>query len=449
MATTPPSASVLQRLLAHEQDPGRHVLLRDATVLTGRAGDAPLRGDLLVVGSQIAQLGTVDPLSPGAKDAVVVDLDGAIVMPGLVDAHLHAWEGQLRGLAPDADFEGYLDLAHRRLAPHYLPEDSRIGNLVTALACLDAGITTIIDNSHNTRSHEHGLAAVEGLLESGIRAVHAAGAPLFGAWDLALGDHLDRLAAYLADKELVTLRLMEGGPALENWRLAAERGLWVSTEVVDDGWLPLLAEPGAGELARSGHSFNHCTSMSSQAWRFVVEAGIEVNVCPRSDSHFGIGSERPTVDDARAAGLVPGLSSDNELSYGIDMFTEMRVLLHQQRAHHHSQRNAPAATTRVSAAQALEMATRGGARNAGLGDSAGSLEVGQQADLIVLDPVGPGVLPPADPVAAAVLFANPGSVSAVFVAGQVRKWAGALVGVDRHGVREAAERSRDRLVSTL
>jgi len=443
------TAPTLDLLIAQEHDPSRRVVLRDATVLTGRAGDGPVRGDLLLVGSRIAALGTVDATGPGLESAVVVDLDGAIVMPGLIDAHLHAWEGQLRGMAPDADFDTYLDLAHRNLAPHYRPEDSHIGNLATALACLDAGITTIIDNSHNTRSHEHGVAAVDGLLASGIRAVHAAGAPLFGTWDLPLGDHLDKLATHLSGAgDLLTLRLMEGGPTLENWRVAAERGLWVSTEVIDAEWLAAVAGPHATDLARAGHTFNHCVDLHPEAWQFIVDAGIQVNVCPRSDSHFGVGPAYPAVDEARAVGLLPGLSSDNELSYSIDMFTEMRVLLHQQRARHHQARRTGDQTiARLSAAEALEMATLGGAHNAGLGARTGSLEVDKEADLVILDPVGSGVVPPADPVAAAVLFAHPGTVAGVFVGGRVRKWDGALVGVDTAAVRSAAERSRRRLVS--
>ncbi|POZ99489.1 amidohydrolase, partial [Pseudomonas sp. MWU12-2312b] len=54
-----------------------------------------------------------------------------------------------------------------------------------ALGCINAGITTIIDNSHNARSGAHSDAAIEALQDAGIRAVHAPGAPLSGEWDSA------------------------------------------------------------------------------------------------------------------------------------------------------------------------------------------------------------------------------------------------------------------------
>ena len=51
---------------------------------------------------------------------------------------------------------------------------------ITALGCIDAGITCIVDNSHNSRSAAHSDAAVQALIDSGIRASHASGAPQTG-----------------------------------------------------------------------------------------------------------------------------------------------------------------------------------------------------------------------------------------------------------------------------
>lgn len=106
-----------------------------------------------------------------------------IVLPGFVDSHLHAWAGQLRGLAPAVDLETYIGRTHGGAAPHYRPHDMYVGNLITSLQCLDAGVTTILDNSHNTRTADHSNAAVEALFDAGIRAVHASGAPIASTWD--------------------------------------------------------------------------------------------------------------------------------------------------------------------------------------------------------------------------------------------------------------------------
>ena len=57
----------------------------------------------------------------------------------------------------------------------YRPEDAYIGDLVTALGAINAGVTTMLDWSHIGNSPEHTDAAIRGLRESGIRAVYAFG----------------------------------------------------------------------------------------------------------------------------------------------------------------------------------------------------------------------------------------------------------------------------------
>ena len=81
----------------------------------------------------------------------------------------------------------------RDFAPHYRPDDMYAGNLITALGCIDAGITCVIDNSHNSRSSAHADMAVKALINSGIRAVFASGAATFGEWDRNWPEDVTRL----------------------------------------------------------------------------------------------------------------------------------------------------------------------------------------------------------------------------------------------------------------
>lgn len=140
------------------------------------------RGDILVTGSTITAVGqNLD--APGAH---VIDATNMIAMPGMVDSHRHAWEGQLRRINPNATcLDDYSNATHFSFAKYYRPEDIYVGNLLTALGAIDAGITTMIDNSHNSRTAAHADAAVEALLDAGIRAIHASGAPVAGEWDKA------------------------------------------------------------------------------------------------------------------------------------------------------------------------------------------------------------------------------------------------------------------------
>ncbi len=109
-----------------------------------------LRGrDILIRDGKIAQVG--EDLARKAGEAVVIDAAGTIAVPGFVDAHVHAWEGQLRGAAPTLDFGGYLSFTAFGYGPHYRPHDNYVGTLAAALVALDAGITTIVDPPHCQR----------------------------------------------------------------------------------------------------------------------------------------------------------------------------------------------------------------------------------------------------------------------------------------------------------
>jgi hypothetical protein len=61
-----------------------------------------------------------------------------------------------------------------------------------------------------------------------------------------------------------------------------------------------------------------------------ADSGAALNMVPRSDSHFGLGAFVPVLEAVRR-GIQDGLSYDNEISYGYDLFTEMRVLLTVER----------------------------------------------------------------------------------------------------------------------
>ncbi len=98
-----------------------------------------------------------------------------------------------------------------------------VGNYLTAVGCIDAGITCVIDNSHNARTAAHSDAAVEALMDSGMRAVHASGAPQAGDWNKQWPADLERLQKkyFSSADQLVTLRMFSG-PNRDNWAARAQ-----------------------------------------------------------------------------------------------------------------------------------------------------------------------------------------------------------------------------------
>lgn len=428
---------------------GRRILLRAGAVITLDTALGDFVGDVLIEGERIVEVGP-DLVDRAGENAIVVDARDAIVIPGLVDSHLHAWAGQFRGLTFDLDFPTYMHLVHHQLAPRYRPDDMRTGNLLSALVALDAGVTTILDNSHNARTLDHMTAAVEGLAASGIRAVHASAAPVDGTVKPAdWTANLERLRtrSFSTEDQLLTLRIMDLGSSEELWRYASEQDLWVSTEMGSH-------VTNLGDLVRAGlltekHTFNHCLSLPDDDWRRIADAGAAVNLCARPDAHFGLGQAVPPVDQALSFGLVPGLSTDNETVYISDMLTEMQHLITLHRGHTFGRLSAGEKTTQLTQRQVLEFATVGGAANCGLSDRIGSLTPGKQADVVLLRRTDLNTSLSRNAFSTLLGFSHRGNVDTVFVAGRVRKWRGHLVGHDLSRVIADASASRSRILNEL
>jgi 5-methylthioadenosine/S-adenosylhomocysteine deaminase len=445
-------AATFYRLVRAIHDPRRRILLRGATIISmdPAVGDF-VRADLLIEGKRIA---SIDPnLSAVGRDgnAIVVDCEGTILIPGMVDCHRHAWEGQLRGLIPNSTTIGdYMGATHRGFAPFYRPEDMYVGNLITALGCIDAGITCFIDNSHNSRSAAHSDAAVQALIDSGVRAVHASGAPTFGEWDRQWPQDVGRLQRqfFASDDQLVTLRLFSRGLVKEDWETARQLGLWLS---IDGAGAPnsaqMLREFQQAGLVDGHHTINHGNNLPDASWELIRSAGMTVNACPRSDAQWALGPPSMGLQDALDHGVRPGLSVDNETAYSTDLFTEMRVAFNLQRWTIHSARSRqePKLPALLTVRDMLEFATIRGAQNAALDRKIGTLTPGKEADVVAIRADDINMMPLTNAISSVVSYAHPGNVDTVLIAGEIRKWRGRLVGHDLANIRARVQQSRDDL----
>src|SRR6202041_2666146 len=189
-------------------------------------------GDVLVDGGRIAAVG----VNLQAGGAEVIDATGSIVMPGLIDAHHHMWLGVMRRMMPDVDdLFAYIDVVANTLGAHYRPLDMFLSTRLTAVASLDAGITTIIDACHSSRSPGHTDAALDALDGAGIRALHMVGAAMDKKASAAhLPQDLERLARkWNNDANLVRVGLF-GQLNLDWWKVARGLDMHILTEFIGD-----------------------------------------------------------------------------------------------------------------------------------------------------------------------------------------------------------------------
>src|SRR5215468_2640555 len=430
-------AATLERLLA-ANPATRRVLLKGGTILSvDPAVGNFAQGDILITGRTIAAVGR--DLGAAAQDgnAIVVDAAASILIPGMVDCHRHSWEGQLRAIIADSATIGeYMAATHQGFAPFYAPDD------------IDAGITCFIDNSHNSRSAAHSDAAIKAVFDSGARAVHASGAPTFGEWDQQWPQDLERMARqyFSSDDQLVTLRIFSRGLVRTDWENARRLGLWVSMDGAGRDAAALLADFKAAGLLDDRRAINHGTGLSDVAWELIRDAGLAVNVCPRSDSQWALGPAAMGLQDALDHGVRPGLSVDNEASYGTDLFTEMRVAFHLQRwTVHEAAMRKEKTPALLKVHDLIEFATIRGAGNAGLAKKIGSLTPGKEADIVVIRSGDINTMPLTNAASTVVSYAHAGNVDAVFIAGAPRKWRGRLVGHELKKIQQMVQDSRDRL----
>ena len=421
-------------------------LLKGGTVVTmdPKVPNLPT-GDVLVEGGRISAVGP----NLSADGAETIDAAGSIVMPGLVDAHHHMWLGVMRRLMPDVDdLFAYIDVVAETLGAHYRPRDMYLSTKLTAVASLDAGITTIIDACHSSRSPEHTDAALDALHESGIRALHMVGAAMDKKASSAhLPSDLARLAInWNQGDNLVRVGLF-GQLNLDWWKVARSLDMRILTEFIGDlaKLGPEFAEPG---ILGPHNIFNHCTRIPRETWALFGNAGVNVTVNPRSDALFGFDDESFAYQQAIDHGLTPALGIDLDTAFGSDLFGEMHALFGQQRSamRYRRFRGEADAPAPISVDAVLRAATVNGARAAGLESEIGTLTPGKQADIIMVRTDGVAVFPMNNAIGTIVQAVERSDVDTVMVAGEVRKCCGKLVGVDVAKLNGEVNASRDHLL---
>jgi 5-methylthioadenosine/S-adenosylhomocysteine deaminase len=431
-------------------EPGRK-LIRGGTVLSmdPKVGDFAT-GDVLVEGDRIVEVGPGIALD-GAEE---IDASGMIVMPGFVDSHRHIWEGLLRNIGTDVPLEGrssYITYVLHKLAPAYRPEDAYIGDLVSALGAINAGITTLLDWSHIQGSPAHTDAVIQALKDSGLRAVFAYGFPWWGKWEERQPSWFVRAATeyFTTTDQMLTLALAAPGPEFtdfeitrDHWKLARETGARITTHVGvgsygQDGKLQEMGEAG---LLGPDTTYIHCTTLNDTEIQMIVDTGGTVSLASPVEMMMGHGM--PPIQKFLDRGLRPSLSVDVETNVPADMFNQMRSVMSLQRGLATEDGKPP-----LSPKEVLACATIEGAKANGLDSKVGTLAPGKRADLILLRTDRINVTPLNDPATAVVAGMDTGNVDTVLIAGRVMKHRGELLHVDWPAVRRMAAESRDHVIA--
>jgi cytosine/adenosine deaminase-related metal-dependent hydrolase len=400
-----------------------------AVVTMDAAGTEYTDGHLVLAGERIAAVGT-GPAPDGLPDARYVDTSGCLATPGLVNTHHHLYQWLTRGLAANASLFDWLT----ELYPIWGGLDAEL-----VLAAARAGLARLAGTGCTTTTDHHYVFPRDGgdVLAAEIDAAREVGLrfhPTRGSMDLGRRqgglppDHIvedidEILAATEAAVDAyhdpapgsmlqigvapcspfsVTEDLLTGAAELARRKDVRLHTHLAETSDEDDYCRERFGRSPAQYLADLGWLgpdvwLAHAVHLDDAAVALVAGSGTAVAHCPSSNARLGVGIAR--TRDLRAAGVPVGLGVDGPASNeASSLLEEVRHALLFARA-----RGGPGELT---ARDALELGTMGGARALGREAEIGSLEPGKLADVALwrLDRRHADI---ADPVAALVLGAPP------------------------------------------
>jgi 5-methylthioadenosine/S-adenosylhomocysteine deaminase len=430
------------------------ILLRGAHVVS-LAPNRPdtERVDILIEDDRIAAMGQyLDPTGD------VVDLTDRIVIPGLVNAHLHTWQTALRFAGADWSLLEYLAHTHGHVARQFTPGDMHIGTLAGALNQINCGTTTVGDWCHNCLTPGHADAAVDALSTAGIRAVFLHGTAHGGPTKPHDVREIDRLLdGLIAKNALLTVGMAIKGPqlsasdvAIADLRAALERGVIASMHQSAGSPGPGWNAVGAAGLWGPHANIVHGTGLTDEWVKRLADAGVSFTSTPENE--LGQGHCTAITEQLWRAGAAPSLGTDTETAVSGEVLTAARITLARQRGLAHEQElhrtGLSATTAALTSKQALSWATVHGARALGLADKVGHLAPGMRADLVVIDARALNLWPAHDPIAAA-LHAGIANIEAVMIAGRWRKLHHALVDTDIGEVKDRLQQSGERFAHKI
>lgn len=409
-------------------------LLRGGTVLTLGAKTANhAEADVLIDDGKVAEIG------PGlrARDAELVDATDTIVMPGFVDTHRHAWRSLFRNLG---EYGSSPEMSVGTVGEHYGPEDVYAATLIGLLGAVEAGITTVVDWAELALDDASADAALQAHRDAGLRTVLVPGT--------ASRHLLERVTQGAGPSTSVAVgaELVDPGRTTERRTVARDLGARLHIHAAE-GIPGAVARLAVQDPLGADVTLVHGAGFDEADLDAIRSSGAAVSLTPSSEMAGGLGSL--PIQELIDRDIRPGLGIGDEQVAPGDLFAQMRATISLQHATVFDRKLAGKAGLPkvMSTRDVIRSATVDGARVAGVDAVTGSIELGKQADLILLRTDRPNIFPINDPIGAVVWGMDTSNVDWVFVGGRVVMREGHLQG-DVQRARSLATAARQRVAES-
>ena len=425
-------------------------------------------GSVAITGNRITAVGTVEDLA-GYDAGRVIDCRGKAVLPGLIDTHNHLFQGLARGLGEGMPLWKWLTGFMWPFSISITGEEGRIGAMLGAVESVRAGTTTVVDLHYAPVDFDTTLAVADAIETVGMRGAVVRGMTGDATEIAKRNDLAGELFRYTNQEELdITRAAIEAYPPggrVEVWP-APLNIIYNDQDMVRDA-IALARELGTG-----WHT--HCSERKEDPVTYVEEYGIRpvewlykegllgpeatlahgiyldddeidhvgetgtgIAYCPISHQYVALGVM--PMAQLRASGAPIGLGTDGPCcNHRQDMFEVMKQAILLQRVH-------TLDPTITNGEEALEMATREGARYAGI--DAGQLAAGKLADIIVVDMEQPHLTPRHRTVSALTYSARGPDVVYTIIDGTIVYEDGSCTLVDEVAIMDEAQSRSEELIA--
>jgi 5-methylthioadenosine/S-adenosylhomocysteine deaminase len=405
------------------------LLVSGGTVVTMDAGRRIIEdGAIAVRGDSIVAVGPRAEVEAKYSARRRLDARGRIVMPGLINTHTHAPMTLMRGIADDRDLQDWLEnfifpAEARNVTDDYVYWGTKLG----ALEMLRGGITLFVD------MYYFDDAVARAAKEAGMRAV--AGETILDFPAPSYKTVPEGLA--LAERFIQRWQsdpLIRPAVAPHSIYTASAETLRASAALARKYGMPILIHLSETKKevddARAKHGMSpvaylehlgilgpdvlaaHCVWLDANDIEILARHGVGCSHNPSSNSKLGSGLA--PVLEMRAAGMRLGLGTDGPAGSNNDLnlMEEMDLAAKLQKILKRDPRA-------LSAQQAVELATIGGALALHMEKEVGSLEAGKKADLILLRADAPHAVPMYDLYSHIVYALKASDVETVVIAGRI------------------------------
>jgi 5-methylthioadenosine/S-adenosylhomocysteine deaminase len=407
-----------------------------------------------VIDDRVAAILPLQEAREQFQPSVFVERPGHVLIPGLVNAHVHAAMTLLRGLADDLPLDAWLRQGvwpvERRFAS---AEFVRDGTELAIAEMLRAGITCFSDQYFFPE------IVAETAVDLHMRAM--IGTPVVDiptAWAEDVADYLgkgsdlvhDRYADHplistcfaphttraLSDASFTELRILADQLDVPVHIHLHESQTEVKASVESTGKRPIERLDDLG-LVNSSLLAVHAVHLTPTEIERLASAGAGVAHCPTSNLKLACGIA--PIRALASAGVIVGLGSDGAASNNmLDILAELRMMALLAKV-------AAGDGGAIPAQQALRMATLDAAKTLRRDHEIGSIEVGKWADLTCIDLVRYNSQPVYDPVSQLVYATRADQVSDVWVGGRHLLDRGELTTIDNESIFRRSGEWRQRI----